>query len=193
MKMIPDNVFPVLEAGVVSFESREFVVLAAPLTQRHTFADLTEWFGAEKTPAGLARIGLAHGAVRDIFPSAVDSPNPIELDRAARAKLDYLALGDWHGTFRVDDRTWHSGTPEPDRFKANDSIYGLGASLWTRDLSRAHRVSRLLKAGTVSINTVDAVSVMTPFGGFKQSGNGRDLSLHAPEKYTALKTTWIAL
>lgn len=74
---------------------------------------------------------------------------------------------------------------------ANDTIYGLAASLWTGSLSRAHRVSRLLKAGTVSVNTVDALSPMTPFGGFKQSGVGRDLSLHALDKYTALKTTWI--
>ena len=74
---------------------------------------------------------------------------------------------------------------------ANDTIYGLAASLWTGSLSRAHRVSRKLKAGTVSVNTVDALSPMTPFGGFKQSGVGRDLSLHALDKYTALKTTWI--
>ncbi|MGB1918471.1 MAG: aldehyde dehydrogenase [Candidatus Puniceispirillales bacterium] len=74
---------------------------------------------------------------------------------------------------------------------ANDSIYGLAASVWTGSLCRAHRVSRRLQAGTVSVNTVDALSPMTPFGGFKQSGYGRDLSLHALDKYTALKTTWI--
>ena len=74
---------------------------------------------------------------------------------------------------------------------ANDSVYGLAASLWTDSLSRAHRVAGRLHAGTVSVNTVDALSPMTPFGGFKQSGFGRDLSLHALDKYTALKTTWI--
>ncbi|RUU06855.1 aldehyde dehydrogenase family protein, partial [Mesorhizobium sp. M6A.T.Ca.TU.002.02.2.1] len=56
---------------------------------------------------------------------------------------------------------------------------------------RAHRIAGRLHAGTVSVNTVDALSPMTPFGGFKQSGFGRDLSLHALDKYTALKTTWI--
>jgi gamma-glutamyl-gamma-aminobutyraldehyde dehydrogenase len=74
---------------------------------------------------------------------------------------------------------------------ANDSPYGLAASLWTDSLSRAHRIAGRLHAGTVSVNTVDALSPMTPFGGFKQSGFGRDLSLHALDKYTALKTTWI--
>jgi len=74
---------------------------------------------------------------------------------------------------------------------ANRSIYGLAASLWTDNLARAHRVAGQLQAGTVSVNTVDAISPQTPFGGFKQSGIGRDLSLHALDKYTALKTTWI--
>ncbi|NSY37591.1 aldehyde dehydrogenase [Leisingera sp. ANG59] len=74
---------------------------------------------------------------------------------------------------------------------ANDSIYGLAASVWTDNLSRACRVSDKLQVGTVSVNTVDALSAQTPFGGMKQSGFGRDLSLHSLEKYTALKTTWI--
>ncbi|MEO1283709.1 MAG: aldehyde dehydrogenase family protein, partial [Pseudomonadota bacterium] len=74
---------------------------------------------------------------------------------------------------------------------ANDSIYGLAASVWTDNLSRACRVSENLNVGTVSVNIVDALSAQTPFGGMKQSGFGRDLSLHSLEKYTALKTTWI--
>jgi acyl-CoA reductase-like NAD-dependent aldehyde dehydrogenase len=76
---------------------------------------------------------------------------------------------------------------------ANDSQYGLGAALWTRDVSKAHKIARQLRAGTVWVNTFDRSSITTPFGGFKQSGTGRDRSLHSIEGYTNLKTTWIQL
>lgn len=73
---------------------------------------------------------------------------------------------------------------------ANNTIYGLAASVWTSNLSRAHRVSSRLVAGTVSVNTIDALGLTTPFGGFKQSGFGKDLSVHALDNYVGLKTTW---
>ncbi|EIX9037427.1 aldehyde dehydrogenase PuuC [Klebsiella oxytoca] len=76
---------------------------------------------------------------------------------------------------------------------ANDSRYGLGAAVWTRDLSRTHRISRRLKAGSVFVNNYNDGDMTVPFGGYKQSGNGRDKSLHALEKFTELKTIWIAL
>ena len=74
---------------------------------------------------------------------------------------------------------------------ANATQYGLAASVWTSNLSRAHRVSERLVAGTVSVNTVDALGLTTPFGGFKGSGFGRDLSRHAIDNYVGLKTTWL--
>ncbi|WP_406835621.1 aldehyde dehydrogenase [Streptomyces sp. AHU1] len=76
---------------------------------------------------------------------------------------------------------------------ANDTEYGLAAGLWTSDLSTAHRVSRALRAGTVWVNCYEEGDLTVPFGGMKQSGNGRDKSAHALEKYTELKTTWIQL
>jgi gamma-glutamyl-gamma-aminobutyraldehyde dehydrogenase len=75
---------------------------------------------------------------------------------------------------------------------ANATRFGLAASVFTDNIHRAHRVSNALEAGTVSINRVDALDVVTPFGGVKQSGFGRDLSLHAMDKYTSLKTRWFA-
>jgi acyl-CoA reductase-like NAD-dependent aldehyde dehydrogenase len=76
---------------------------------------------------------------------------------------------------------------------ANDTNYGLAAAVWTRDISKAHLVARALRAGTVHVNSYDEDDITVPFGGYKQSGNGRDKSLHALEKYTELKTTWIKL
>lgn len=76
---------------------------------------------------------------------------------------------------------------------ANDTPFGLAASVWSRDISRAHLTAQALRAGTIHVNCYDEDDITVPFGGYKQSGNGRDKSLHALEKYTELKTTWIKL
>ena len=76
---------------------------------------------------------------------------------------------------------------------ANGSTYGLQASVWSDNINRAHRVARALRAGTVHVNSYDEDDITVPFGGYKQSGNGRDKSLHAFDKYTELKTTWIRI
>ena len=77
--------------------------------------------------------------------------------------------------------------------QANATPYGLQAAVWTRDISKAIQTARALKAGTVHVNQYDGDDITVPFGGYKQSGNGRDKSLHAFDKYTELKTTWIRI
>jgi len=86
-------------------------------------------------------------------------------------------------------------TPEEAIAIANSSIYGLSGAIWTRDLSKAHKLARALRCGSVAVNAYadDAHDVTVPFGGYKQSGTGRDKSLHALDKYVQLKTTWVKL
>eukprot|EP00903_Cladosiphon_okamuranus_P007419 g7194.t1 len=76
---------------------------------------------------------------------------------------------------------------------ANESIYGLAAAVWTSNINTAHKVAKALRAGSVWINHYDGGDMTAPFGGFKQSGNGRDKSVHAFDKYTELKATWLVL
>ncbi|MCU1244638.1 MAG: aldehyde dehydrogenase family protein, partial [Acidobacteria bacterium] len=77
--------------------------------------------------------------------------------------------------------------------KANATVYGLAAAVWTRDVSRAHRIARAVKAGTVWVNTYNLYDPALPFGGFKESGFGRDQGRDALEKYTQTKSVWINL
>jgi DNA repair exonuclease SbcCD nuclease subunit len=119
--VVPAHAHLLLRPEVGLFEAQGFAVLPAPLTQRHTYEDLTQWFDAADTPSGLLRIGLAHGCVEGLLDDHIDSANPIARHRSASARLDYLALGDWHGTRILDPRTAYSGTPEPDRFKSNEA------------------------------------------------------------------------
>jgi aldehyde dehydrogenase (NAD+) len=76
---------------------------------------------------------------------------------------------------------------------ANKNVYGLAAGIWTNDIKKAHALSRRLKAGTVWINTYGPMDAAMPFGGYKQSGFGRELGAHAIEHYTELKSVWLAL
>ncbi|WP_285259407.1 metallophosphoesterase family protein [Halopseudomonas bauzanensis] len=119
LNAIPDNVHVLVSPEPLLLAGQGLAILPAPLTQRQTFNDLTDWFDHAPTPPQLLRVGLAHGSVQGILAEDIDSPNPIDPQRAARARLDYLALGDWHGCRQIDDRTWYSGTPEQDRFKSN--------------------------------------------------------------------------
>lgn len=119
----PSNLIVLAEREPMVLLGGRLVILPAPLTRRHsvedTTAHITTSFGADV--AHVVRVGLAHGDVvgfnRDDDGRA---RNFIPADRAAVARLDYLALGDWHGLKRIDDRTWYSGTPEPTGFKENE-------------------------------------------------------------------------
>jgi acyl-CoA reductase-like NAD-dependent aldehyde dehydrogenase len=75
---------------------------------------------------------------------------------------------------------------------ANSTIYGLVSAVWTRDIGRAHWMAERIQAGSVWINTYNGFDSSVPFGGYKQSGFGRDLGRHALEQYTQVKSVWIA-
>ena len=77
--------------------------------------------------------------------------------------------------------------------RANDTSYGLAAGVWTRDIKKAHYIARKLQAGTVWINTYNVYDTAAPFGGYKQSGFGREMSAHALEHYTQIKSVWVDL
>ncbi len=76
---------------------------------------------------------------------------------------------------------------------ANRSMYGLAAGVWTKDVQKAHRVARAIKAGTVWVNTYNFYDPAAPFGGYKFSGFGRDLGREALDNYTEVKTVWVGL
>lgn len=104
------------------------MLMPAPCTTRRPGRDLTDWMDACSTPEGTVRLGLAHGAIRT-FSEDMSAEEVIAPDRARRAGLSYLALGDWHGAMEVDPRTWYSGTPEQDRFKHNRSGEALAVTI----------------------------------------------------------------
>lgn len=109
----PKNVTACLEPEPLPL-GEEAMLLPAPLTHKFSLSDPTEWFDSAQTPPGVRRVGLAHGAIRSF---GEDKPGTLLApDRARRAGLSYLALGDWHGRLKVDAFTYYSGTPEPDDF-----------------------------------------------------------------------------
>jgi DNA repair exonuclease SbcCD nuclease subunit len=116
---LPGNIRLHLSAGPVDMAPGA-VLLPAPLTRRSETRDLTDWMDTAATPEGALRIGLAHGSVQGFGSGEGEAGNPIAPDRAGRAGLDYLALGDWHRTLSISSATWYAGTPEPDRFGSQE-------------------------------------------------------------------------
>lgn len=117
---VQPNVYLATVAEPIVLQEAKLAVLPAPLQRRHEPADITTWFDEVDRPDGYISVGLAHGSVAERLPANAEASNPIADDRATTANLAYLALGDWHGTFRVNERTWYSGTPETDRFNSNN-------------------------------------------------------------------------
>ena len=117
----PANVLVATAPAPLVLADGRLCLLPAPLTERHTGDDLSAWMDGADTPSGALRLGLAHGCVLGRLPDTADATNPIDPRRADSARLDYLALGDWHGALEIAPRTWYAGTPEPDRYRANDS------------------------------------------------------------------------
>lgn len=117
---VPPQAILALTPGVIALEACRTAILPAPLTQRHTYDDMTAWFDGAETPDGWLRLGLAHGSLDGVLADDIDSANPISAGRVASARLDYLALGDWHGLKMIGARCAYSGTPEPERFRDNE-------------------------------------------------------------------------
>ena len=115
-KGLPQNVSVHVEPEPEVLPDKGVVLLPAPLFHRRSLDDLTAYMDNVVLPEGLIRVGLAHGTVRGFGTDNKDVPNFIAPDRPTRAGLSYLALGDWHGQKRVNDRCWYSGTPEIDAF-----------------------------------------------------------------------------
>lgn len=141
LAVVPENVILADQPEPIELCQGQLVVLPAPLQRRHEVRDLTEWYDTFHSEAGVFRVGIAHGAVTNRLPEAAEANNPIADTRAESGNLDYLALGDWHGTLEVATRTWYAGTPEPDRFKANEPGNVLLVQL--REVGTAPRVERV--------------------------------------------------
>lgn len=138
---LPSNVVVLDKAAPYALGS-EAVLLPAPLTSKDPGRDVTEWMDAAATATGVARLGLAHGSVRG-FGSDDDAALRLVPDRAKRAGLAYLALGDWHGVARVAEDTWYSGTPEPDQYPDNEPGFALSVTV---DGSRLVSVEKIRTA-----------------------------------------------
>jgi DNA repair exonuclease SbcCD nuclease subunit len=113
---VPDNVIIHSSPEPRIFKSDGFALLPAPLHYRRTIQDPTAYMDEAATPDGIIRIGLAHGTVAGFGSDDKDIPNYISPDRPNAAGLAYLALGDWHGQKKINDKAWYSGTHETDAF-----------------------------------------------------------------------------
>lgn len=115
-KGLPSNIHVYTVPEPVTFEEDSLTILPAPLYHRRRFDDPTAYMDQAALPDGVFRVGIAHGTVTGFGSEDRDVPNFITPDRPARAGLSYLAMGDWHGQKKINERCWYSGTPETDAF-----------------------------------------------------------------------------
>lgn len=123
MKDLPEktgNIILALKPEPISIANDKLLILPAPLSLRHEFKDLTEWYDAFQAPESAFKVGLAHGSIEGFLPESAETHNMISYQRTDSASLDYLALGDWHGQLKVSAKAWYAGTPEQDRFHDNE-------------------------------------------------------------------------
>lgn len=139
---LPDNLHVHLEPKPIAL-GEDVYLLPAALRHHQTTEDPTAWMNDANTPEGALRLGLAHGSITE-FSANTPTPNLIDPDRAKQAGLAYLALGDWHGTKKINRQTWYAGTPEPDRFDRPEAGQALLVDLEGRKapLVTAHRTGR---------------------------------------------------
>ena len=144
-KGVPANVHVHVAPEPAIYEDDSFALLPAPLFHRRALGDPTAYMDDAELPGGLVRVGLAHGTVTGFGSDDRDVPNFIAPDRPAKAGLSYLALGDWHGQKKINERCWYSGTPETDAFDVIDGgqallveIDGQGAPPTVTPLATGH-------------------------------------------------------
>ena len=157
--------------------------LGAMISEEHFDGVLAR---VERAASDGARCSSAANGRRPVPGGAYMLPTVIEAPDPADAIVQEEVFGPVLAIQRADD-------VEHAIALANGTGYGLAAAVWSSNVSTAHRVARRLRAGTVWVNTFDISSLTTPFGGVRDSGHGRDRSLHALDAYTHLKTTWVAL
>ena len=114
---LPDNIHVYTQPVATVIEQGVAILLPSPLEQRRRLDDPTAWMDHAHTDDDLIRVGIAHGAVYGFATDEEQRANPIDPGRPQIARLDYLALGDWHGELKVNERCWYSGTPETDSFQ----------------------------------------------------------------------------
>jgi DNA repair exonuclease SbcCD nuclease subunit len=141
LRLVPEQVVLARECAPILLCQDQLCVLPAPLKRRHEpDLNLRAWQSLE-SPAQAYRVGLAHGSVRGVLPEQYSRANVIDLAHVESARLDYLALGDWHGVFPINARCYYSGTPEPDRFRANEAGFALLVELQKNALPQVQKVS----------------------------------------------------